>query len=774
MATIIRVFTILASALFLISTSFAGNVNEANPYFLETGRSAIFQRSVTLSGGQVVLVLALEPGSEDLATIAYLKMALGAQVITAFVTNGDGTPSDFNGEAPFLLAARRKEEAYKANTFLGAEPYYLNLPDPGIISDRATLERIWNPDSAFARLARLMFSHRPDVVLIEHDFREPSAGPLRREALTELVLKAVEAARTEAGPLAWRVRRVLSETDAGEGPVRLDVRELNPVWKKSYETIGREAVPCYESLRAEMLRWSRPKDRAFAQVWPPTPKPEHSLFAGVTEGGRRVELLAGLIRNVVKGKAAFAPSLERVSAMIDSVDFIISHQLAGLTNQEKRWMVSWKNGLESLRCALLNVDIQYVLTDSLVSERQIFYIRFRRFKTKTGKKDTEIFFPGATNHEWVVNESLLDHFPFDTPKEFLVLTPETMEYNMPVSLYGLGATSLRTHFTFFVYRRGSARPHNFSYKADVVLRTGPRRTFQVLTPMVRAVNGEPVVFSLLNFSRDPFKGYIVLTDSLLGNVKKPVFLPKKDFVLNDTVRLELNRPVSSGDHTASLQLSGKGGIRPFIARAFSVQTDTGTRVALVSGIGGSPVTEALRRIGAHPILLGMSTLDSELDTLKGVLVIDREAVTLRNDLQAALPRIRAWVEQGGHLVVLPQYSADEHLRVVDGLDFRPNPALPPEAALHVDTTDQIIRNPNNLRTPDWAGWVVARAWGSIRVHEGVKAEIPIRNESTGDPLVAGIPLGKGWVTYVALDLSSQLMNIHPGAHRLLANLLHLK
>jgi hypothetical protein len=61
--------------------------------------------------------------------------------------------------------------------------------------------------------------------------------------------------------------------------------------------------------------------------------------------------------------------------------------------------------------------------------------------------------------------------------------------------------------------------------------------------------------------------------------------------------------------------------------------------------------------------------------------------------------------------------------------------------------------------------------GSVEVRSTQPAQIPVRAQASGDPLIVTIPEQKGGITYVALDVYSQLANIHPGAFRLLANLL---
>jgi len=50
-------------------------------------------------------------------------------------------------------------------------------------------------------------------------------------------------------------------------------------------------------------------------------------------------------------------------------------------------------------------------------------------------------------------------------------------------------------------------------------------------------------------------------------------------------------------------------------------------------------------------------------------------------------------------------------------------------------------------------------------------ELPVREKHSGKPLIVSLTDGKGKQTYVDLALGHQWMNIHPGAYRLLANLI---
>ena len=751
-------------------------------YFPETGKAAIHQRALDLSSGAVVLAVALQPGYEDLPTLAYLRMGLGAKLINVYVTNGDATPSDLNGEAPFLLAARRKEEAYRASRALDGEPYFLNIPDPGVVRDRSELERSCVADTVVARLTVALLSYRPDVILVHRDFRTMDTSETVRERfLTELVLRAVKSAQVTTGQQAspeiapWRVERVFVEAARGERKVvRVRVDAVHPIWNKSYREIGRELMHQYQSLRARAIVWERSRTHAYTSVIPKSTRSDRALVGGLPVLSKRLQAMReGLVRAVKSvGEKLRVPSLDSVATAISSLDHLLVRESSSMTNAEKRVTAHWKNDLESLRCALLGVKFTYEC-DSLVTERQLIYLRFKDFETKTSKTKTEILFPGAMKHEWGINESINYQFKFEAPQEFRIITPERMEYNAPVSVYGLRRTHLRTRFSFIIFHRDSIRTHDFAYKGEIWLGVGPRRTFEILNPIVRAEEGAPLVYSFLNFTINGFEGHVILEDTLFKPVSREVRIPPtKDYVLEDTIRLSLNSQIPPGDHAAELSVSGHGETRQFIARSFDALADTTKKIDLLTGIAGSPVAETLRRLHIPYVEPDSAALALGDLSSFSVVVIDQEAMSLRRDIVAALPRLRSWVEAGGHMIVLPQYHVTPQESGIGwGMGFRLGPALEPEGSLTLDTLHPFLARPNLLQSKDWDGWVVARAMGSIELKNIQAAEIPVRSQTSGVPLIVTIPQQKGRITYVALDLVSQLMNVHPGAFRLLANLL---
>ena len=191
---------------------------QPSPYFPEFGKTAVAQRSLDVRYPAVVVALWLEPGYEDFSTLAYLRLGLGARVISVYVSNGSETPSDLDNAPPFAVASLRREEAYRAMSRIDVESYFLCLPDIGVVANEDEVLAFWNPDTASARMKEVVRQFRPDLVLVGRDVRADSGSSPRFKALNKIVEQTVEvrAKLTLQGTpsQAWTAARILVDHGA--------------------------------------------------------------------------------------------------------------------------------------------------------------------------------------------------------------------------------------------------------------------------------------------------------------------------------------------------------------------------------------------------------------------------------------------------------------------------------------------------------------------------------------------------------------------------------
>jgi hypothetical protein len=441
-----------------------------------------------------------------------------------------------------------------------------------------------------------------------------------------------------------------------------------------------------------------------------------------------------------------------------------------LGSLEKRLLLSWKEELEDLRCEILNIDVRFVLSDTLIARRQLFTLRFPKDRRFPARGESEIIFPAAIDSTWFINKSEGFRFSFSLPDTFELITPEVMAFDRPVATTGSERLTLNTRIPFVIAHRDPDPLRNFACRREIVLGVSPVQTAEILTPFVRVTPGERLVLHLQNISRDPYRGSVWVGDSVARETSITVTLRRNDKARRDTLLLKWGESVPDGDYVVDLHVGKGKQVGSFTARKFQVLADTSRPVGLLTGITDSPVEEALRRLHIPCRLLDGSFTDTSLARLRAIL-IDRDAYALRPDGGRIRGAIAKWVRTGGHCVMLrqrpPAVPGDP---LTENAGFGPTRVIAPEAPVLAEKGSAVIAHPNSLSGPDWNGWIISRAQSPLIFPPGTHPVIHLRDESTGAPLVASMGIGEGTLTAVALDLLPQLQIVHPGAYRLLANL----
>ena len=207
----------------------------------------------------------------------------------------------------------------------------------------------------------------------------------------------------------------------------------------------------------------------------------------------------------------------------------------------------------------------------------------------------------------------------------------------------------------------------------------------------------------------------------------------------------------------------------------------GARVAYVGG-GNDRVDFWLRQLGVEVTPLSAEMLaDGDLGAFT-TIVVGIFAFGTRKDLAAARPRLRAWVEAGGHLVTLyhrpkdgwsPEETPPRRLEIgLPSLRWRvTNPAAPVSVLL---PDHPLLTRPNVIVAADWDGWDKERglyfASGWDDCYQPLIAISDAGEAPLNGALMSGA-IGKGRHTHTSLVLHHQLDRLVPGAFRLMANLI---
>ncbi len=745
----------------------------AQLFLADTGKASVTQAALDLRGDLHLLSLSLRPGEEDLATLAYFRLARGATVVSAYVTNGEAGESDRNGMYAHQLAALRRTEAARAVAAIGGQVRFLNLPDIAAAADTARVRHIWNADTLRARLKDLVRKSQPDIVLLGQEAEAGPENPVAAVLLAELraAVKELAAAKT------WQTGRVCAE-GAGAGATRLPLDAVNALWGQTYLQIGSKAGEVFESIRIQRRIREEMRGRTYRVIESAADSGIGSIDKGLPlPASGRLRMLEMNMRSLsgelLRGKRSLRSFLTRIAAVQDKVESFFLRGIA-LLPPERRRLIDWKSSLEKLRNRALGVTVRYALTEKVLAEVQLTYFTIDSLSGLTAGGVTEVYFPAAERGQgWIVNESRNAKFPLKLHVPYRLLSPKEVVYDAPADDYGLLRPELSTPLIVFIIHKAKKLEESFMERVKLDITFAPRFVTEVLTPIVRVAPGELLGVRLTNHSRDGVTDRLEIRDSLLEPVSVQFRLSSKESTQSDTLWLRWREPITKGTHLIPLKIAGFR-VGNFAARKFDAAADTGRRVGVLTGIETSPLMDALRRLGItqRQRLNPRAGLTDQFRSCD-VVIIDRRAWTLADGIRNARGPLREFVRSGGHLVILAQDAAAwKGDPLWEEIGLQATGALEETDAVRADSTSPLLQGPNRLRGMDFDGWLTRRAYNLISTGSG--SQVPIRTASGGTPLLVTARVEKGRITYCDLALDQQILNIHPGTYRLLGNLISFK
>ncbi len=769
------------SLLFLFSFIVVAQAQKS-PYFLETGANSAAQEIREIKSPGSYLVIAIAPGFEDLASVANFGIGEGAAVSVAFVTNGEDIPSDLNGETFSQLAARRKEEAYRALSHLGVQSYFLNIPINQFLAGANCFKPTSELDEKLAAgFDSLVSQVKPDVIVLDGDPLSGTNQSTRLAYLEDFVAKGI---RAEKSTSSWSVKRLFVQTNERIGSVVIPVGRKDPVWSRNYLEMAREAERSYATLKYQIRLWDRNRSHRYIQLYPAdrntvrsgghihsVAKTPFPLDTGLPELGKGIKALLPLVNSVssiqkVPDREARLAIVRTVIAKVDAFTYRYQYSL---DESDLRVLTTWKLGLEKFRCAILGVSITYAISDTIITPIQVFFLKFGKPESAFTNGKTQLLFPGVVQKQWVVNEYQKEFYNWDDTTAFRVLSPREISLNSPETPSGFEAIQVRTPFVFIVAHQDSNPNHDFMYREEIPLIIAPYRSIEVLTPQVAMSHDTSLCIRFRSNVRDKAGGFFYVDDSVVSSPKDSVKMPGKNYVVTDTLPLFWKDTSIAMPREVKVWASDQIAIASFVVRSLDAKCNIKKKVGLCSMIENGPLQIAIKRLGISPTVLdGTSPLDlSQFSTI----IIDQFSVAKFFDIPFQLGSVDRWIKDGGRLIVFPQYQCCKNNMPSIGSDrFIYLPTVGCNEKVEFDSSAIVFNSPNKIGERDFDGDSFALSYGEIR--DQAESDSRVLMRSGARILLLDIEMGKGSIFLCGLNLLPRLLEINQAAYRLLANLLN--
>lgn len=768
------------------------------------GAIALQQALLDVRTDALVLVVASHPDDRYVLPAVWLRYRHGVRIAVLLATRGGGGQNLSGPQTGDSLERIRTLEAEAGCSRFDGEVWYLNRPDAGFRRSAAETFAEWGREGTLLDLARLLRRIRPDCVVTTHHAEESHGHDL---ALVDILPAAIELAAADTNIADLPPHRVRSlYFGAGslldQNTLRVDAEALEPVRGASLRELA------YRILRdahtspgvpAPIDSVFDPELRLERRLPPPTTGANDLLAAlpsvfdaDVWPGSReRAGELDALLRSlpgrVVRNeepRPTVVRAITSLRAELDAIGASSEPRVVAVRDRLRRRL----EALNRLLLLLVGIQVEIVVPPGTVAvggeefvatlrvhaaDEQPFGLRVdglggvtTRFES-IESDDPAVPLHNGSRGQIAVRMPLSDQDGVDpmTPRFAADRFEAPARVRLAITTQGI---EVPVDVTIPVEQRA---PVELTVVPRMLLLPTARRDLQFSVGVTRytryPISGPLEVRAPAGYAVGDDRRDVALTDVRGDLFGFSVAAPSERKAGVDVFRIGLR----------SVKLS-------LLVHKIDVQTPPGLRVGLLRS-----------RDDTLPGILGVGGLGLDWSDLSDAdiavadlrtfhtIVIDIRALQERPGARRAFRRLIEFAAgKGRRLVVFYQKDVEFHPvgEGFVGAPFQPfqvgrSRVTRADAPVHVLAPKSPLLNyPNVIQPSDWDGWDQERALYLPSIYTNQYEEVIAINDP-GQPEERGALLhartGDGEYVYCALALWRQLKKLHPGAVRLLANLL---
>ncbi len=208
----------------------------------KSGVVALYQSVLDASNDALVLLVASHPDDRYVLPAVFLRYRLGARVAVLIASRGGGGQNSLGPETGDALERIRTLETEAGCWPFDGAVYYLNRPDRGFRRSAQETFEEWGRDDTVAAMVRLLREIRPDVILTTHSAEETHGHDL---ALAEILPEVVIKAAGPGGPgTPHRVRSLFlgATSTPSPGAFTLEADDYEPIRGATFRRLAYELL----------------------------------------------------------------------------------------------------------------------------------------------------------------------------------------------------------------------------------------------------------------------------------------------------------------------------------------------------------------------------------------------------------------------------------------------------------------------------------------------------------------------------------------------------
>ncbi len=763
-----------------------------------------------------VLYFAAHPDDENTRLIAWLAKEKHFRTGYLSLTRGDGGQNLIGTEQAEELGLIRTNELLEARKVDGGEQFFSSAIDFGFSKTPEETFHIWDRERILADAVWVIRQFKPDVIITRFP-PDQRAGHGHHQASALLAIEAFEAAAdpnrfpeqlTAVTP--WQPKRLLWNTSSffqGSPPssshLMVDIGQYNPLIGESYGEIAAESRSKHKSQGFGAARQRGLAVERFEVLAGDAPR--NTLFEGIETSWKRIvggEQIGRLVDQIDEQFDMEHPekSIDGLLELLERVSEIENGPWKNLKINEIKNLILACGGIwfESYApVSKLAVGEQTTITTSYVVRRPNVTVTvddsplpfnepYEQSTTFTADNTTQPYWlrhaRGLGRYAVARQIDIGQPLNHDGPKTSIELSvngkalaferPIVYKYTHPVRGEVYEPLAIAPRITANIGQK--ALVFNGTEAKSIEVRfIGHTQAAVAAVARLRLPPG---------WRAEPSEVSLRFSSKSEETTSQITVYPAENEALNDSLAIVLEYP--DGTETARAFQTINYDHIPKItwfptAKARLSKVETGVSAKHIGYLPGAGdlIPEALREIGLQVTVL------TEQEVLSGNLLKYDAIVTgvrlynVNQRMRHLQPRLMAYVEAGGTLVV--QYNVSRGLHTTDigpyPMELSSVRVTDESAPITIQLPRSTVLNyPNKITQADFEGWVQERGLyfageAAEQFLRPLRVNDPDESPSDGSLLVARY--GKGNFVYTSLAFFRQLPAGVPGAYRLFVNLL---
>lgn len=736
-------------------------------YVRDPWQVAFLQACADATRDGLVINLAAHPDDESARTLVYLRRH-GVRTVTIYSTCGDGGQNAIGREIGPALAFLRTRETLAAAQYTGTQVRWLGFADFGYSKTAAETFRTWGKDAYMRGLDQIVTAVRPDIAFTNHS---PGRGHGHHRA-SVLALRELMEQKFEQGWVVPVYQRDFNDAEAWQ--VKFPVGQIDPITGHTY---ARQAYRGWRQHRTQGVFGPFSGNRRRQDKWGivhPKGLDGHQLWDFFGSVFRETEFLEHVQREGIDATAleaefdAFGQDRPAV-VHVDRARKLLPEMLALRAKlSDGTAGLRLDRRIDALQRVLMlgsgvTITAQLSRGDLAPGTRGVLYLQVKRTGAIAPAKLSAEFLGVKTSGR---NGQI--RVPFGPLKD-VAAGDVKPGWFYPSVTFDLDGVSICREVPV---RYTPVERVALDWQRNVFMIPANRSGGQIDVPIDIVWNGDQQLTADLT---------VTASDGVVAKVTSPsVALPARSATQQKMVSIVL--PPEPLRHDVTLTSRLESGTSPLQLRLVDANPPKNLSVGLIRGPDES-LQWALHDLDIPYTLFKDGETLSDVDLAQfRTLVLDIRAYHHRGAfLKRNRDAILAYCKAGGRIVCF-YHKPYEWNPTAQKLALSPFEILvgtqrvcEERAAVEfVDSKHRILNYPNRLGPQDFEGWVQER--GLNFPMKWAKEWTPLlRMHDTGENPLDGSLLyakdGEGDYLYCSLALYRQLARGHPGAARILVNLL---